>query len=243
MYWVEVPQICGLYLYQDQISPLTNKNISVTNPDSFSLRVPGCSLTCFLVQWGCSGGWLSITCSIFIFTVAMWRIITRESHTDRHVMLKWKPEIRRWLFPDRFDHGSPEWLWWRYMIFMEVMWVTGAARTQVWCGTPVILPAASAPPVSTYSLLSPTRFLPEGWAVYKAMTSPRAHRFLRVSDCRCFYLTISSSAPVKHWSSTSMAPSAATELSHWWRQLRFRQKSKKGWNEMLDDVFLLHTNL
>ncbi|XP_055366763.1 transient receptor potential cation channel subfamily V member 6-like isoform X2 [Betta splendens] len=33
------------------------------------------------------------------------------------------------------------------------------------------------------------------------------------------------------------------ELSLWWKQLRFRQENNKGWNGMLDDMFLLHTNL
>ncbi|XP_026204414.1 transient receptor potential cation channel subfamily V member 6-like [Anabas testudineus] len=40
-----------------------------------------------------------------------------------------------------------------------------------------------------------------------------------------------------------MASSATIELNHWWKQLRFRQKNKKGWSEMLDETFLLHTNL
>uniref|UniRef100_A0A8C7X357 Transient receptor potential cation channel, subfamily V, member 6 n=1 Tax=Oryzias sinensis TaxID=183150 RepID=A0A8C7X357_9TELE len=30
-------------------------------------------------------------------------------------------------------------------------------------------------------------------------------------------------------------------LNHWWTQLRFRLQNKKGWNEMLDETFLLYT--
>ncbi|XP_029014397.1 transient receptor potential cation channel subfamily V member 5-like [Betta splendens] len=37
--------------------------------------------------------------------------------------------------------------------------------------------------------------------------------------------------------------SALLELRRWWKQLRFRQGKKKGWNETLDNMFLLHTNL
>uniref|UniRef100_A0A673AFV6 Transient receptor potential cation channel, subfamily V, member 6 n=1 Tax=Sphaeramia orbicularis TaxID=375764 RepID=A0A673AFV6_9TELE len=32
-----------------------------------------------------------------------------------------------------------------------------------------------------------------------------------------------------------------SELNHWWSQLRFRLQNKKGWNEMLDETFLLYT--
>uniref|UniRef100_A0A3P8WZQ6 Transient receptor potential cation channel, subfamily V, member 6 n=1 Tax=Cynoglossus semilaevis TaxID=244447 RepID=A0A3P8WZQ6_CYNSE len=41
--------------------------------------------------------------------------------------------------------------------------------------------------------------------------------------------------------SPSLARSAPSELNHWWSQLRFRLQNKKGWNEMLDEMFLLHT--
>ncbi|KAM7421009.1 hypothetical protein PAMA_015281 [Pampus argenteus] len=38
-----------------------------------------------------------------------------------------------------------------------------------------------------------------------------------------------------------MARSAPSEFNHWWSQLKFRLQNKKGWNEMLDETFLLHT--
>ncbi|KAK5862140.1 hypothetical protein PBY51_017568 [Eleginops maclovinus] len=41
--------------------------------------------------------------------------------------------------------------------------------------------------------------------------------------------------------SPSLARSAPSELNHWWNQLRFRLQNKKGWNEMLDETFMLHT--
>ncbi|XP_017270869.1 transient receptor potential cation channel subfamily V member 6 [Kryptolebias marmoratus] len=41
--------------------------------------------------------------------------------------------------------------------------------------------------------------------------------------------------------SPSLARSAPSELNHWWTQLRFRLQNKKGWNEMLDETFLLYT--
>uniref|UniRef100_A0A3B4U9I2 Transient receptor potential cation channel, subfamily V, member 6 n=1 Tax=Seriola dumerili TaxID=41447 RepID=A0A3B4U9I2_SERDU len=41
--------------------------------------------------------------------------------------------------------------------------------------------------------------------------------------------------------SPSLARSAPSELNHWWSQLRFRLQNKKGWNEMLDETFLLHS--
>ncbi|CAL1610945.1 unnamed protein product [Knipowitschia caucasica] len=41
--------------------------------------------------------------------------------------------------------------------------------------------------------------------------------------------------------SPSLARSAPSELNHWWTQLRFRLQNKKGWNEMLDETFLMHT--
>ncbi|KAM4580935.1 transient receptor potential cation channel subfamily V member 6 [Odontesthes bonariensis] len=41
--------------------------------------------------------------------------------------------------------------------------------------------------------------------------------------------------------SPSMARSAPSELNHWWNQLRFRLQNKKGWNEMLDETFLICT--
>uniref|UniRef100_A0A3Q3FGP2 Transient receptor potential cation channel, subfamily V, member 6 n=1 Tax=Labrus bergylta TaxID=56723 RepID=A0A3Q3FGP2_9LABR len=41
--------------------------------------------------------------------------------------------------------------------------------------------------------------------------------------------------------SPSLARSAPSELNHWWSQLRFRLQNKKGWNEMLDETFLLYT--
>lgn len=40
--------------------------------------------------------------------------------------------------------------------------------------------------------------------------------------------------------SPSLARSAPSELNHWWSQLRFRLQNKKGWNEMLDETFLLY---
>ncbi|KAM4601327.1 transient receptor potential cation channel subfamily V member 6 [Polymixia lowei] len=39
----------------------------------------------------------------------------------------------------------------------------------------------------------------------------------------------------------SLARSAPSELNHWWSQLKFRLQNRKGWNEMLDETFLLHT--
>ncbi|CAB1334472.1 unnamed protein product [Coregonus sp. 'balchen'] len=36
-----------------------------------------------------------------------------------------------------------------------------------------------------------------------------------------------------------LARSAPGELNHWWSQLRFRLQNRKGWNEMLDETFLL----
>lgn len=49
--------------------------------------------------------------------------------------------------------------------------------------------------------------------------------------------------PVEHQASMSpsLARSAPSELNHWWSQLRFRLQNKKGWNEMLDETFLLYT--
>ncbi|CAG6015164.1 unnamed protein product [Menidia menidia] len=41
--------------------------------------------------------------------------------------------------------------------------------------------------------------------------------------------------------SPSLARSAPSELNHWWTQLRFRLQNKKGWNEMLDETFLIYT--
>ncbi|CAJ1062458.1 transient receptor potential cation channel subfamily V member 6 [Xyrichtys novacula] len=41
--------------------------------------------------------------------------------------------------------------------------------------------------------------------------------------------------------SPSLARSAPSELNHWWSQLRFRLQNKKGWNEMLDETFLLYS--
>ncbi|KAL3980609.1 centrosomal protein [Sarotherodon galilaeus] len=41
--------------------------------------------------------------------------------------------------------------------------------------------------------------------------------------------------------SPSLARSAPSELNHWWSQLKFRLQNKKGWNEMLDETFLLYT--
>uniref|UniRef100_A0A3Q1ILU7 Transient receptor potential cation channel, subfamily V, member 6 n=1 Tax=Anabas testudineus TaxID=64144 RepID=A0A3Q1ILU7_ANATE len=43
--------------------------------------------------------------------------------------------------------------------------------------------------------------------------------------------------------SPALVSSAPVELNHWWKQLRFRQKNKKGWSEILDETFLLQTNL
>ena len=36
-----------------------------------------------------------------------------------------------------------------------------------------------------------------------------------------------------------LARSAPGELNHWWGQLRFRLQNRKGWNQMLDETFLL----
>nr|XP_029476337.1 transient receptor potential cation channel subfamily V member 6-like [Oncorhynchus nerka] len=36
-----------------------------------------------------------------------------------------------------------------------------------------------------------------------------------------------------------LARSAPGKLNHWWSQLRFRLQNRKGWNEMLDETFLL----
>uniref|UniRef100_A0A669E413 Transient receptor potential cation channel, subfamily V, member 6 n=1 Tax=Oreochromis niloticus TaxID=8128 RepID=A0A669E413_ORENI len=47
--------------------------------------------------------------------------------------------------------------------------------------------------------------------------------------------------PVKPPMSPSLARSAPSELNHWWSQLKFRLQNKKGWNEMLDETFLLYT--
>ncbi|KAF7226906.1 transient receptor potential cation channel subfamily V member 6 [Nothobranchius furzeri] len=41
--------------------------------------------------------------------------------------------------------------------------------------------------------------------------------------------------------SPALASSAPSELNHWWTQLRFRLQNKKGWNEMLDETFLIYT--
>ncbi|XP_038567116.1 transient receptor potential cation channel subfamily V member 6-like isoform X2 [Micropterus salmoides] len=41
--------------------------------------------------------------------------------------------------------------------------------------------------------------------------------------------------------SSSLARSVLCELNHWWSHLRFRVQNKKGWNEMLDETFLLYT--
>lgn len=56
-------------------------------------------------------------------------------------------------------------------------------------------------------------------------------------------LTIHLLLPVGHRvsMSPSLARSAPSELNHWWSQLRFRLQNKKGWNEMLDETFLLYT--
>ncbi|KAK2833934.1 hypothetical protein Q5P01_017823 [Channa striata] len=43
--------------------------------------------------------------------------------------------------------------------------------------------------------------------------------------------------------SPSLVTSAPVELNHWWKQLRFRLQNKKGWNEVLDETFLLYSNL
>ncbi|XP_067332738.1 transient receptor potential cation channel subfamily V member 5-like isoform X2 [Channa argus] len=41
----------------------------------------------------------------------------------------------------------------------------------------------------------------------------------------------------------SLVTSAPVELNRWWKQLRFRLQNKKGWNEVLDETFLLQTKL
>ncbi|XP_056331788.1 LOW QUALITY PROTEIN: transient receptor potential cation channel subfamily V member 6 [Danio aesculapii] len=38
-----------------------------------------------------------------------------------------------------------------------------------------------------------------------------------------------------------MPPAISGEINHWWRQMRFRLQHKKGWNEMLDETFLMQT--
>ncbi|KAF3700622.1 Transient receptor potential cation channel subfamily V member 5 [Channa argus] len=41
----------------------------------------------------------------------------------------------------------------------------------------------------------------------------------------------------------SLVTSAPVELNRWWKQLRFRLQNKKGWNEVLDETFLLQNKL
>nr|XP_020466563.1 transient receptor potential cation channel subfamily V member 6-like [Monopterus albus] len=43
--------------------------------------------------------------------------------------------------------------------------------------------------------------------------------------------------------SPPLARSLPALLSHWWHQLRFRHENKKGWDEMLDETYLLHIKL
>uniref|UniRef100_A0A3Q3KGL5 Uncharacterized protein n=1 Tax=Monopterus albus TaxID=43700 RepID=A0A3Q3KGL5_MONAL len=43
--------------------------------------------------------------------------------------------------------------------------------------------------------------------------------------------------------SPPLARSLPALLSHWWHQLRFRHENKKGWDEVLDEMFLLHIKL
>ncbi|KAL0985135.1 hypothetical protein UPYG_G00153310 [Umbra pygmaea] len=43
--------------------------------------------------------------------------------------------------------------------------------------------------------------------------------------------------------STSLTKSAPGELSHWWRQLRYRVQNRKGWDKDLDETFLLQSKL
>uniref|UniRef100_A0A3Q3KVG6 Transient receptor potential cation channel, subfamily V, member 6 n=1 Tax=Mastacembelus armatus TaxID=205130 RepID=A0A3Q3KVG6_9TELE len=43
--------------------------------------------------------------------------------------------------------------------------------------------------------------------------------------------------------SQPLARSFPSQLNHWWNQLRFRHQNKKGWDEMLDEMFLLHNKL
>ncbi|KAF3692052.1 Transient receptor potential cation channel subfamily V member 5 [Channa argus] len=43
--------------------------------------------------------------------------------------------------------------------------------------------------------------------------------------------------------SPSLTRSAPGELNHWWSQLRFRLQNKKGWDEMLNETFLLHAKI
>ncbi|KAF3700623.1 Transient receptor potential cation channel subfamily V member 5 [Channa argus] len=43
--------------------------------------------------------------------------------------------------------------------------------------------------------------------------------------------------------SPSLVTSAPVKLNRWWKQLRFRLQNKKGWNEVLDETFLLYSNL
>uniref|UniRef100_A0A672N7I5 Transient receptor potential cation channel subfamily V member 6-like n=1 Tax=Sinocyclocheilus grahami TaxID=75366 RepID=A0A672N7I5_SINGR len=41
--------------------------------------------------------------------------------------------------------------------------------------------------------------------------------------------------------SPAISRTAAGELNHWWSQLKFRLQHRKGWNEMLDETFLMQT--
>ncbi|XP_028984799.1 transient receptor potential cation channel subfamily V member 6 [Betta splendens] len=43
--------------------------------------------------------------------------------------------------------------------------------------------------------------------------------------------------------SPSLSRSAPSLLNHWWSQMRFRLQNKKGWNEMLNETFLLHAKI
>ncbi|XP_051999307.1 transient receptor potential cation channel subfamily V member 6 [Xyrauchen texanus] len=39
----------------------------------------------------------------------------------------------------------------------------------------------------------------------------------------------------------AISRTAAGEINHWWSQMKFRLQHKKGWNEMLDETFLMQT--
>nr|XP_054597000.1 transient receptor potential cation channel subfamily V member 6 isoform X1 [Nothobranchius furzeri] len=56
-----------------------------------------------------------------------------------------------------------------------------------------------------------------------------------------FFFSFVSQLSTRCEMSPALASSAPSELNHWWTQLRFRLQNKKGWNEMLDETFLIYT--
>uniref|UniRef100_A0A672NBD5 Transient receptor potential cation channel subfamily V member 6-like n=1 Tax=Sinocyclocheilus grahami TaxID=75366 RepID=A0A672NBD5_SINGR len=57
-----------------------------------------------------------------------------------------------------------------------------------------------------------------------------------ISSCQSFW----SETPPETMS-PAISRTAAGELNHWWSQLKFRLQHRKGWNEMLDETFLMQT--